>query len=249
MNLIVLGSSSSGNCYILDNGNEALILEAGIRIAEVKKALGYNIRKVAGCLITHQHQDHAKYIDKMLENGFYTLALPDVWTAKGIECWKSTHAIQIHPFNGYKLGRFKVFPFPASHDVPCVGYHIEHPDCGRVLFLTDSCDCIQTFAGLNHILIECNYSTSNLIEAINAGRTLKSQLDRLPNSHMELQTCKSVLSEHDLSQVQEIILLHLSKQNSDAQQFIDEIERHTGKVVYAAKPGFVHDISKYWLRY
>lgn len=243
MELKVLGSSSSGNCYVLDNGNEALILEAGIRLTEVKKALGYDIRKVAGCLITHQHKDHAKYIAKMLEYGFYTLALPDVWTANDIRV--SRRAVAIQPFKGYKLGRFKVLPFPASHDVPCVGYHIEHPDCGRVLFLTDSCDCLYQFARLNHILIECNYSTPNLIEAINAGRTLKSQLERLPCSHMELQTCKSVLSNNDLSQVQEIILLHLSKQNSDAQQFVTEIERHTGKVVYAAKPGFIHDITRY----
>ena len=39
MELRVLGSSSSGNCYILDNGNEALIIEAGIRFIDVKKAL------------------------------------------------------------------------------------------------------------------------------------------------------------------------------------------------------------------
>lgn len=62
MELKVLGSSSSGNCYIIDNGKEALILEAGVRFQEVKKALGYNLRKVVGCLITHRHQDHAKYI-------------------------------------------------------------------------------------------------------------------------------------------------------------------------------------------
>ena len=37
MELRVLGSSSSGNCYILDNGNEALIIEAGIRFIDVKK--------------------------------------------------------------------------------------------------------------------------------------------------------------------------------------------------------------------
>lgn len=63
----VLGSSSSGNCYILDDGNEALIIEAGIRFAEVKKALRFNLRKVAGCLITHQHNDHAKYIHDMVK--------------------------------------------------------------------------------------------------------------------------------------------------------------------------------------
>lgn len=37
MKLVVLGSSSSGNCYVLDAGDEALILEAGIRLNEVKR--------------------------------------------------------------------------------------------------------------------------------------------------------------------------------------------------------------------
>lgn len=242
MELKVLGSSSSGNCYILDNGNEALILEAGIRFADVKKALGYNIRKVAGCLITHRHNDHAKYIKNMVENGIHTLALPDVWTAKQLT---DSRAVAIQPNKGYKLGWFKVLPFHACHDVPCVGYHIMHPDCGRVLFLTDSCYCLQIFPQLNHLLIECNYSTFNLLEAVNKGYTLKSQIERLPNSHMELDTCKRVIREHDLTDVQEIVLLHLSAHNSDREHFISEIERHTGKVVYAASPGLTIDITKY----
>lgn len=242
MELKVLGSSSSGNCYILDNGNEALILEAGIRFADVKKALGYNIHKVAGCLITHRHNDHAKYIKNMVENGIHTLALPDVWTAKQLT---DSRAVAIQPNKGYKLGRFKVLPFHACHDVPCVGYHIMHPDCGRVLFLTDSCDCLHLFPALNHVWIECNYSTPKLIEAVSKGYTLKRQIERLPNSHMELDTCKRVLSEHDLSHVQEIVLLHLSEQNSDREHFISTIERQTGKVVYAAHPNMTIDITKY----
>ena len=39
MELKVLGSSSAGNCYILDNGKEALILEAGIAFSESQKRL------------------------------------------------------------------------------------------------------------------------------------------------------------------------------------------------------------------
>lgn len=242
MKLKVLGSSSAGNCYVLDNGNEALILEAGVAFAKVKKALGFNLRKVAGCLITHQHNDHAKYIRNVVECGITTLALPEVWTAKQIE---NSRAVAVQPYKGYKLGRFKVLPFPACHDVPCVGYHIIHPDCGRMLFLTDSCDCLQIFPQLNHLLIECNYSTFNLLEAVNKGYTLKSQIERLPNSHMELDTCKRVIREHDLTDVQEIVLLHLSAHNSDREHFISEIERHTGKVVYAASPGLTIDITKY----
>ena len=34
MRLKVLGSGSSGNCYILENDNEALIIEAGLPFME-----------------------------------------------------------------------------------------------------------------------------------------------------------------------------------------------------------------------
>lgn len=173
MKLIVLGSSSSGNCYILDNGNEALIIEAGIRFQEVKKALDFNLRKVVGCVVTHAHNDHAKYIKAMVDSGFHTLALREVWTAKGV--WDS-RSLVVKEGKGYKMGNFKVLPFPACHDVPCVGYLIDHPDMGKMVFLTDSCMCEYQFKGLNHVLIECNYSDKKLIEAITAGRTLPSQL-------------------------------------------------------------------------
>ena len=242
MKLDVLGSSSSGNCYVISNQTEALILEAGVAFREVKKILGYNLRKVVGCLCTHAHNDHAKHIDKMVVCGIRTLALPDVWTAKGVSMGR--YGVAIEPYKGYKLGNFKVMPFNAMHDVPCVGYHIEHPEIGRLLFLTDSCDCPHIFPGLNHIMIECNYSMPRLIEAINEGVTRKAQLDRLPNSHMEFGTTKSVLAEHDLSEVQDIMLLHLSEHNSVSAQFEEDIERLTGRMVYIARPGLSVDITK-----
>ena len=138
MTLRVLGSSSKGNCYIFDNSREALIVEAGVNFKEIKKALGFNLRKVAGCLVTHRHNDHAGYIQQIVGSGITTLALEDVWTAKGV---RDTRAITITPGKGYKLSNFKVLPFNACHDVPCVGYLIEHPETGRILFLTDSFMC------------------------------------------------------------------------------------------------------------
>lgn len=237
----MIGSSSKGNCYILDNGDEALVLEAGIRFREVMAALGFNLRKVVGCLVTHRHNDHAKHIREMVDNGFHVLALQDVWSAKGV--WGSrTKSIELG--KGYKFGGFKVLPFPAAHDVPCVGYLITHEACGRLMFLTDSCSCGYRFNGLNHVLIECNYSERDLVEAINAGRTALSQRERLLNSHMELNTCKGFLTDSDLADVQEIVLLHLSGNNSDERRFVSEIERLTGKVVYAANPGLVINIDR-----
>ena len=241
MVLKVLGSSSQGNCYILENRDEALIIEAGVRFIEVKKALGFDIRKVSGCLITHQHNDHAKYIKAMVESGFPTLALEEVWTAKGVT---GSRAYCIERGKGYRFGRFKVLPFDACHDVPCVGYLIDHPETGRIMFLTDSCMCEYVFPGLNQIMIECNYSDAKLVEAINAGRTLPSQRERLMTSHMELNTCKGFLCANDLTNVANIILLHLSDNNSDEKHFVSEIERQTGKVVYAAHTGLEIELDR-----
>lgn len=241
MVLKVLGSSSQGNCYILENKNEALIIEAGVRFIEVKKALGFNIRKVSGCLITHQHNDHAKYIKTMVESGFPTLALEEVWTAKGVT---GSRAYCIERGKGYRFGRFKVLPFDACHDVPCVGYLIDHPETGRIMFLTDSCMCEYVFPGLNQVMIECNYSDAKLVEAINAGRTLPSQRERLMTSHMELNTCKGFLCANDLTNVANIVLLHLSDNNSDEKNFVSEIERQTGKVVYAAHTGLEIELDR-----
>lgn len=241
MILKVLGSSSQGNCYILENEKEALIIEAGVRFVELKKALGFDIRKVSGCLITHQHNDHAKYIKAMVESGFPTLAPEEVWRAKGVT---GSRAYCIERGKGYRFGRFKVLPFDACHDVPCVGYLIDHPETGRIMFLTDSCMCEYVFPGLNQVMIECNYSDAKLVEAINAGRTLPSQRERLMTSHMELNTCKGFLCANDLTNVANIILLHLSDNNSDEKHFVSEIERQTGKVVYAAHTGLEIELDR-----
>lgn len=55
MKLQVLGSSSAGNGYIIGNDNEVIVIEAGIKLKEIKKALDFNISKIRGVLISHEH--------------------------------------------------------------------------------------------------------------------------------------------------------------------------------------------------
>ena len=234
MELKVLGSSSSGNCYLLETDKECLVIEAGIPIIKVKQELNFNIKKVVGCLISHVHNDHSKYIKSMVDCGFHVLALPEVLENKSVS-GSRVKAIQVG--RGYVLGGFRVVPFPAYHDVPCVGFLINHIACGNIMFLTDSCQCGYSFPDLNHVLVECNYSDSKLIDSINAGLVLPSQRSRLLDSHMELESCKQTLRDNDLSNVMNIVLLHLSSNNSDEPFFVSEVQKLTGKVVYAAKPG------------
>lgn len=53
--MLILGSSSQGNSYVLDCGEESLILELGIDLKNIVKSINYKegLKKVRGCITTH----------------------------------------------------------------------------------------------------------------------------------------------------------------------------------------------------
>lgn len=241
MRLNVLGSDSNGNCYILQTDKEALIIEAGVHFSEVKKALKWQLSKVVGAVITHEHNDHAKYVRDFVSNGITVLALPSVFRAKGID--SLSFRKEIEPMHGYIVGSFRVFAMPVCHDVPCVGFIIEHEDMGRMLFVTDTMMLEYRVPGLNHILLEANYAEDILDAKIEAGSVPLSMKPRLIHSHMEIETTKGILRANDLSGVNEIVLIHLSNSNSDERRFVREVQETSGKPVYAAVAGLELNLS------
>lgn len=237
-----LGSNSAGNCYILQSDTEALVIEAGVRIDKIKQGLGYNLNKVAGCIVSHLHSDHSKSIPELLSAGIDVYALRSVFEAKGIN--NHHRAKMIEPDKGYKVGNFKVFAFSVSHDVPCLGYLITHSETGSILFLTDTFTCEYRFDNLSHVLIEANYADDVLNRNIESGRVPSVMRNRLLFSHMEIETTKTLLLAHDLSGVNTITLIHLSSDNSNEKRFIDTIQKATGKAVRAAYKGLEFTMNK-----
>jgi len=235
MLLKVLASSSAGNCYIFENKTEALIVEGGVKMGEVKKALNYDVSKVCGCIVTHEHLDHSKYIADYAKAGITVLALQPVLERAGIS---EHHRSKILAGGaGYLVGKFKVFAFPVSHDVPCLGFVITHPDMGKVLFITDTFSCEYRFDNLSTIMIEANYAHDLVQKRIDEGKVSPSVRKRLRFSHMEIETTKEVILKHNITSVSKIILLHLSSENSNAVRFQSTITGATGKPVYVADKG------------
>ena len=237
MKLTVLGSSSSGNGYVIQSQSEAIIVEAGMPLITAKKALHFDIMKVAACLITHEHGDHAKYaID--YSQVFPTFAPESVITAKRLK-----GAFEAKPLVKQQAGRFTILPFMAHHDVPCVGYIIGHPDMGSLMFLTDSFMCEYSFKGLGHVMLECNYTDKALEYAIDNGHTQAWEKRRLMTTHMELQTTKKVLLNQDLSGVNTITLIHMSGRNSDKNEIMAELSGISGKPIVIADKGLTIDLN------
>lgn len=213
MQLKILGSGSSGNCYILENDSEALIIEAGLSFMEVKKALNFNVRKIAGVVATHSHKDHSGYIDQYI--GICPIYKPyEVMS----------------PYE--RFGNFFIKPFELVHDVECYGFYIEHPDIGELIYATDTEYIKYRFRNINHILVEANYS-EDLIEhdAINRDHVLRG--------HMSLQTTLTFISTNDNPALRNVVLIHLSDKNADSADFLQKTKETIkyGADCYVAEKG------------
>ena len=242
MKLTVLGSSSSGNSYILEASDGVLIIECGLPLIEVKKSLDFNIGRIAGAIVTHQHGDHSKFIAEYLKSAIRVCALKEVFDAHNLK--QRIFCKTIEPMHGYRIGTFKVFAVPVEHDVPCVGFVIEHEEMGKMLFVTDTMMFEYRIENLSHILIEANYSDEILDYNIENGITPASMRPRLLQSHMEIKTTENILLSSNLDSVNEIVLIHLSNNNSDTEQFKQRIMQKTGKPVIIAKRGVTVEVSK-----
>lgn len=236
MELKILGSSSKGNCYLLDNGKEALAIECGVSFKEMQKAVNFDISRVVGAIISHEHGDHAKHVGKCLEAQIPCYMSQGTKNALHLP---QTRLVRVmDELKVYRIGNFNVQPFATQHDAAePFGFLIFHPECGMVLFATDTHYLHYTFAGLNNILIECNYRQDILDANVESGKLPMALRERTIKSHCSYDTCKEALIANDLSKVNNIVLIHLSDGNSNEREFKQGILEATGKTIHIARSG------------
>lgn len=202
MTLHCIGSSSSGNSYLLNVNNEILILDAGVPIKAIKKSLGYDISNVVGCVVTHAHSDHSNAADDLRYMG-----IPVFEPYKDEE----KRATVLY-------GKFRIIPFEVPHDgEPCVGFYIRHDDL-RMIYATDFEFLPVHFkmVHLNAMLIECNH-----IDDLMSDDERKYAHSVL--GHASLAVTKEIVRVNATDALQSVILCHLSDGWSDARRMVDEI--------------------------
>lgn len=240
MFLRCLGSSSAGNCYLLDSGKEVLILDCGIDIQKIKKGLNWNISRIVGVCVSHGHIDHSKSV-KDFEN-------------MGIEVWKP-YEQPIKEEQRKKFGEFGVIAFPLldkkmehwqhtntdGTECPCYGFYIYHKDMGKFVYITDT-KCVSwdfSKAKLNHILISSNYDNDLLQD--------NEKREHVLRGHLSVQyVCNEFVKPNKSSSLRNIILCHLSHDNSDVDKMVAEVQKVAGNVnVSVAKAGESPELSLY----
>ena len=241
MRLRTIKTGSDGNCYVL-LGKKSLILEAGAKLREVTKALDYDVSGIAGCLVTHKHKDHSRYIKEYIRSGIRVFGNQQTADA----CGSGMMAV-LTDRTKCQVGEFTVTPFYVPHismdngemdDCPNFAYLIQHEIIGTMLYATDFEYLPYTFRSmrLDHILIECNYMSS-LVDR-NA-----PNFEHVVRGHASLRTVVEILRKSATTNLKNVILCHLSPQNSDREEMLRQVREAAGVGVHVCVADSADDVS------
>ncbi len=223
------GSSSAGNCYQIIDGDRSMLIEAGIN----PKKIRVDFSSVDALLLSHEHGDHSKYLNDILKRSalsvYCTKGTAQALTAPNYRVMEVAYRQQ------FTVKGWQIMPFDVEHDAnePC-GFLIISPSGKKIVFATDTYYIRYKFAGVTHWMIECNYSIDTVNLMVEAGNIDRKRRTRLLQSHFEINNVVQFFKEQDLSQSEQIHLLHLSDSNSDARLFKQKIQAVTGLSVYVA---------------
>lgn len=248
MEVNVLASGSTGNCYLIYDGATALLLDAGIPIKRIQAGCCYNLSKVSGCLVTHKHTDHSKAVMELAKRGV-AVWMPALEIAEAGLRSRNVHSLARageDAYAAFQVGTFSILPFRTEHDTPePVGYLLTSTHTGdKLLYVTDSYFIRYRFVGLTHMICECNYDEQTVWEKINSGHTPTERAKRLFRSHMSLGNFLKFLESIDQSKLRQIYVCHLSNDHANEHRIMESVQMATGAEVYICREeGGVNDGS------
>ena len=241
MELKVIGTGSKGNAYLLQQGGESILLDAGLKWSEILSAIPGSISQIKGCLLTHEHQDHSKAVYDVAIHGIPVIMSPGTYeylTEKNARLRLQNRLISLAEGEVIHFSTFTIMPVKALHDAeePYAFLIRYDPTMETVLYATDTYDLPNAYPNVNHWLVECNYT-------MDKARTLLEEpekaplFERLIRSHMSLERLCKRLAPNDLTRTRTIVLIHISDERGDSDLMQNTVQRVTGIRTIAAYNG------------
>ena len=218
MRFASLGSGSSGNATLVEEGSTCLLVDCGFsgrQIGERLARLGKQPEQLTAILITHEHADHTAGLAAVARR----YGLP-VWMSHGTRFQHGGAGLpRLHHFcchEPFAIDDICIEPFPVPHDArePCqfVFGNGQH----RLGMLTD-CGAITAYireklSGCDALLLECNHD-SDMLRNGPYPSFLKQRVAGC-FGHLSNGQAAGLLRAVDVSALRHIVAMHLSGQNN-----------------------------------
>lgn len=233
LKFLSLSSGSCGNCYFLSDGTSGLLIDAGVSVRRLKKALmehGLGVDSFQAVLVTHDHLDHIRHLGsycKHLKKPVYATSVlhealsHHTFTRDYIADFRCVlpegKPLRINLRDGAKDEELPlVSHFIVPHDATqTVGYFIEWAGV-RFFLMTDAGratdEAIEYARLADAVVFESNYDSGMLIGGPYT-HELKMRICQ-GNGHLSNDECASAIRRFWHPGLKNLFLCHLSENNN-----------------------------------
>jgi phosphoribosyl 1,2-cyclic phosphodiesterase len=214
-----LGSGSSGNALVVEQGRTRVMVDCGFTIAETTRRLeraGLAPRDLDGILVTHEHDDHLGGVARFARRH----AIP-VYLTRGTGQWlppdfPAVLVRYIDPHTAFGIGDLLVEPFPVPHDArEPVQYAFGNGDT-RLGMVTDlGCatqHVVEKLTRCHALVIECNHDLDMLMGGPYPASLKQRVAGRF--GHLCNADAAHLVEALERSNLRHVVAAHLSKQNN-----------------------------------
>lgn len=218
-----LYSGSSGNSYFLEiDGTKTLVDsgKSGKKIIEGLKNIGEDIKDIEAILVTHEHKDHIqslrmlakKYdIKVIISEGTYIIMEDE------LSVIKKENIITFKTGTNFKFKNLNIKSIKIPHDAADpTAYSFVDCEEKKITIATDIGNydeyILENIKGSDILLLESNYE-ENILRVSRYPYYLKQRIAG-PYGHLSNRDTKEIIKELLDTNIRQIILGHLSKENN-----------------------------------
>lgn len=220
LRVTVLGSSSKGNSYVIEDDTTKLVFDIGVKKSD--RFIDYS--KVDGIFTTHLHGDHIQDIRNV--NNYYNGKYYGNKSTIDILPILDSQKVVLEEYEKVEVGNFILLPFDLYHDVDNFGYLLRHkPTNMKLLFITDTSSISNLeFKDVDVFIIEANHSWSWLDEKENI--EFKDYRTYGDSGHLAVEDTIEFLNYNVNHNTKHIILTHISRSANDYKEIERKVQNH-----------------------
>lgn len=217
-----LASGSSGNCHLINDGKDFILIDAGLSGRQIEnklKEVGVDPRSVSAILVSHEHSDHLCGVG-ILSRRYNIPIYANTGTWKAMESKigniKEENIKYFISNENFSIGNFNIRPYRISHDASePVGFSI-HKDHVKISIATDlgyiNEEIIDEIGGSDLVVLESNHD-EEMLKAGSYPYPLKRRV--LSNvGHLSNESAGNAIVDLVNKNVKSVLLAHLSKENN-----------------------------------
>jgi len=225
----VLASGSKGNAVYISDGVTAVLVDAGLSGIEIQrrmKSRGLAPENLTAIIVSHEHADHIQGVG-VLSRRYQLPVYINKKTRKAAEFRLGT----VFEYQNFECGRtffinqLTIHPFSISHDAADPAGFTFMQNGFKTAIATDlgiaTAMVREHLKGCRLLVLEANHDSEMLLTGPypwHLKQRIKGRTGHLSNS-----ASRDLLSEILHSDLQRVILAHLSDKNNTSQKAIDEV--------------------------